>query len=275
MFKWAIINDEISQNLERAIDVCRELNIPGIELRLVEGENIVNFEKEKIRQIAKLIKEAGLEVCCVASPVFKKCKSDDDGKYRSDVELLKKAIGIAQELDSHLIRVFAFLREGQNSDLNKAIERFEELACIVQSREIVIAIENELTSFARTGRELNQFLRAIDSEAVRALWDPVNALLAGETPFPTGYEKVRDLVVHLHVKDLAVAGRTLEQIEFAPVGEGKVNWVDQIKALLEDGYKGYASFETSYRLGKGEKAGERATKKCYANCLQILDELKK
>ena len=275
MFKWAIISDEISQNLRKAIEVYQELSIPGIELRLIEGENVVNFERKKIYEIAKMIKEAGLKVCCIASPLFKECELNDKIKYKANIELLKKTIEVAKELDTHLIRCFAFSKKGQREEknvLDEVVKQFAEPVRIAESGGVIIAVENDLNTFAETGRELSQLLKSIGSETVRALWDPVNAFLAGENPF-SGYEKVKDLMVHLHVKDILVKGRTLEQIKFVPVGDGKINWIKQFEVLLKHGYEGYASFETSYRRREGEKAGEDATKRSYNNCLRILDKL--
>jgi sugar phosphate isomerase/epimerase len=170
-----------------------------------------------------MIKEAGLKVCCIASPLFKGCEINDKIKYKANIELLKKTIEFAKELDTYLIRCFAFSKKGQRDEknvLDKVVKQFAESIRIAESGGAIIAVENDSKTFAETGRELSQLLKSIDSEKVRALWDPGNAFLDGETPF-SGYEKVKDLMVHLHVKDILVKGRMLEGDTFAPVGGGK------------------------------------------------------
>ena len=47
-------------------------------------------------------------------------------------------------------------------------------------------------------------LEAVDSPALRALWDPGNDFVSGGTPYPTGYEAVRPHILHVHVKDACV-----------------------------------------------------------------------
>jgi sugar phosphate isomerase/epimerase len=188
---------------------------------------------------------------------------------------LKKTIEIAKELDTHLIRCFAFSKKEQiyeKNILDEVVKQFAEPTRIAESGGVIIAIENDSKTFAETGRELSHLLKLIGSKTIQALWDPANAFSDGETP-SSGYEKIKDLMVHLHVKDILVKGRTLEGDTFAPVGEGKINWTKLIEALLKNKYEGCASFETSYRMRQGEKAGEDATRKSYNNCLRILDKL--
>ena len=83
------------------------------------------------------------------------------------------------------------------------------------------------------------------------VWDPANALVAGETPFPEGYEKIAPgRIVHVHAKDCHV---TNHKPAFCAVGEGAVDWRGQIDALVSDGYQGWVSLETHWQGPDGNK----------------------
>ena len=106
-------------------------------------------------------------------------------------------------------------------------------------------LENEHTCNIGTGRELGHLLKDINSAALRGNWDPGNAAMLDEIPYPHGYEAMRALFSHMHIKDVrnnAATGRK----EWAPVGGGFIDWKGQIQALRKDGYDGTMSLETHY-----------------------------
>ena len=83
------------------------------------------------------------------------------------------------------------------------------------------------------------------------VWDPANALVAGETPFPDGYEKLpQDRIVHVHAKDCDM--RTGKPA-WGPLGTRHIPWKAQIARLLKDGYNGHISLETHWPGPDGNK----------------------
>jgi sugar phosphate isomerase/epimerase len=102
---------------------------------------------------------------------------------------------------------------------------------------------------------------------VRAVWDPGNAYMDGEIPYPTGYEAIKKFLVHVHVKDAALAAGASAP-EWTCVGEGAIDWSGQIAALRADGYMGYLSLETHYN-GKGTK--EASSRACLENLLRLIN----
>ena len=86
---------------------------------------------------------------------------------------------------------------------------------------------------------------------MKVVWDPANATLLGETPFPDGYAALPPgRIVHVHAKDCRVQGFTPE---WGPIGEMGVDWRGQIAALERDGYAGLISLETHWRGPHGDK----------------------
>jgi L-ribulose-5-phosphate 3-epimerase len=91
----------------------------------------------------------------------------------------------------------------------------------------------------------------LDHRAVKLLWDPANASILGEVPFPDGYSTLpADRIVHVHAKDCHVQDR---KPTWGPVGEMGIDWRGQLQALSRDGYNGWISLETHWTGPSGDK----------------------
>ena len=93
-------------------------------------------------------------------------------------------------------------------------------------------------------------MKDINSPVIRATWDPANErhdLTYGECPFPTGFNFVKEYMIHFHMKDAVKMGAEGKP-ESVPVGEGDINYWGQFKALKDMGYNGYVSLETHWRM---------------------------
>ena len=277
--KLAVITDEIDSDLEHALDVMAEYGVQGAELRVLWDKNVTEASNDDWRRAKDLLDARGMTVVGIASP-FYKCdlpgvESDSPaGSLHSasarglgdQIALLERCFEAADFFGTNLIRVFSFWKRGM---LTPALEEtitdtFAEPAAMAERAGKVLAIENEYACYLGTGAQTARVLAEIASPAVRAVWDPGNAYLDGERPFPNGYEAIKDFVAHVHVKDAAVATG-----EIAPswtiLGQGDIDWVGQITALQQDGYTGWLSLETHYALPTRE-AASRA-------CLEALQKL--
>jgi L-ribulose-5-phosphate 3-epimerase len=126
-----------------------------------------------------------------------------------------------------------------------------ELADQAAERNLIIGIENEHACNIATGAETARLFAAVDHPALQVIWDPANALVAGEAPFPDGYEQLPiSRIVHVHAKDCTVANHVPT---FGPLGEMGIDWRGQLAALARDGYRGAISLETHWKGPEGDK----------------------
>jgi sugar phosphate isomerase/epimerase len=94
-------------------------------------------------------------------------------------------------------------------------------------------------------------LAAVDHPALKLIWDPANAFILGETPYPAGYAVLpAQRIVHVHAKDCVMAG---QKPAWGPLGEMGVDWKGQIAALVRDRYQGALSLETHWRGPDGDR----------------------
>jgi sugar phosphate isomerase/epimerase len=283
--KLSVITDEVSQDLSKVVKFAVEHGFDGVEVRTLW--NLRPHELvERAGEIRRELASAGLSVSAIASPVFK-CRLESDPEVQEHLRILERCIELAKALDTTIVRIFTFWRSGSLDERLKVIlEKFAPAVDIAVDEGVTLAVENEPSTHVNNGRRLRQFLEAVGRPSVvRGVWDPGNDVWdpEGEQPYPEGYNYVRGLFVHVHVKD----GRRLgTRHEFVPVGEGEVNWLEQVRALVRDGYSGYLSLETHWRpkqlprelveMPGGaaySEAGEYASSVCAKNLKAIVERV--
>ena len=90
----------------------------------------------------------------------------------------------------HHPRVFLLADRRAGACFDAAASALHELAEEASKRGIVIGLENEHACNAGTGAEASRLLSRLDHPALKVVWDPANASILGETPFPDGYAQV-------------------------------------------------------------------------------------
>ncbi|HIE09025.1 MAG TPA: sugar phosphate isomerase/epimerase [Armatimonadetes bacterium] len=286
MFKLAIITDEVSQDLSRAISLAKEFGLHGLEIRSVWEKGPHELSDDEVRRIKQMAEEAGLPICCVASPFFK-CDIDSEAEIRRHYDILRRCAEVAHTLGTKLVRGFAFWRHEREEEppYDLIARHYEKALRIAEEMDIIIGLENENSTMLTNARRVVKALQTMGfPERVKAVWDPQNNFgdPDGERPFPEGYRRIRPHMVHIHMKD--ADPKTGEAV---PIGEGFVGWREQLSALLKDGYSGFVSLETHYRpkealpediaqLPKGSKfsaGGEEGSRVCLQRLFQILSEI--
>lgn len=247
MFRLSVVTDEISQDLLEAVAMAKEFDLSGVELRSVWERNAHELTRDELELVKRTTTDAGMEVCCIASPFFK-CNLGSEDEYNLHLRILRKSIKAALTLGARIIRGFTFWRIQGTVDWKAIQERFREPIRILDSKGVTLGIENEPSTNASNGTLVASFLRRLDNPVVRAVWDPCNDLSdpLGEEPFPDGYRHLRDLIAHVHLKD-AKRGPVRGEAEPTLLGDGDLDLVGQLRALKSDNYGGYVSLETHYR----------------------------
>ena len=279
--KVAVITDEIDADLGRALDVMAEYGVRGAELRQIWDKNISEAPEEYWQRAKRELDARGMTVVGIASP-FYKCDlpgAEPDGPagplhsasargLGDQIALLERCIEAAQFFDTKLIRTFSFWKHGPLTPLQEEmiVDAYAEPAAIAERARVILGIENEHACCLATGAQTARVLEEIASPSVRAIWDPGNAFMAGEVPFPTGYDAIKDFIAHVHVKDAYLPNGALVP-EWAVVGEGAIDFAGQFAALKQSGYDGWLSLETHY---SGHPTKEASSRACLEGLLRLL-----
>ena len=246
------------------------------------GVNLADADDVVVKNIVSTIKAHGMKVVGIATPVFK-CdlpnvivagSESSTGMmhgaqthgFKDQIEILHRCIEAAVALDTKLIRVFTFWKKTELTPAieDAIVEAFREPARIAEAAGITLLVENEHACFTGTGVETARVLARINSPAVRSVWDPGNAQMALEVPFPVGYNAIKEYIAHVHIKDVD------KNQQWTVVGAGVIDWKGQLAALKADGYNGYLSLETHYS-GGGDP--ETSSRQCLAGLKKLFETI--
>jgi sugar phosphate isomerase/epimerase len=277
----SVITDEISQDLDYALEVCRDLGVRTVELRAIGGANVVSHETSSLQRVKTTLADKNFDVCAISSP-FLKCHLHGNGTPQGAMhfaspasreeqwDVLERALNVARLLGAPVVRAFSFwrvpdpasVREEVVRALVQAVERAQEAG-------LKLGLENEHECNVGTGAEAGWVLNRIPSPSFGLVWDPGNEAMMGSEPFPGGYSRVRGRVSHVHLKDVDDEGN------WTKVGTGTIDYPAQLSALAEDGYAGALSLETHYEAPGGgpEGATRESVAAIRALCEQASVEL--
>ena len=280
-FKLGIISDEITTNLDEALDFISGYHLHFCELREIWGKNLMNSPQEDLDRAKLLLARHDVQVSDIASPIFKwnlpnlpaKATEKRDifnanfTEEDADTTLLK-SFELAHFFGTRKVRVFSYWRvENPEQAYPYARDRLAKAAALAAKHDIVLVLENEHSCNVGTGRELGRILKDVNSPNLRGVWDPGNATMLGETPYPDGYEAVKGLFPHMHIKDSRRNAQT-GKLDWAPVGGGIIDFKGQFEALHRDRYDGTMSLETHYKRPDGNKV--ESTRESLEGLLKVL-----
>jgi len=268
--KIAIMTDELSSDLETALEIGTDWGIRHYEIRGVGTERIGSLSPYGKHHLFQTIERFGVSVAALSPGVFKIPLLDPEVPEGfqvlrwQDVEeyhlrrnalqkledhlniVLPETIDIAKRLGVKIIVIFGVVRpEGTSAKdcPDIVVDLLREAAKKAAEADITLALENEHICFADNAVNSVRLIDKVGHPNLRLNWDPANAYYAGEDPYPYGYSFVKDYVAHVHFKDAITEPNGKRRY----VVEGEIRWEDQLRALLSDGYDGFVTIETHCR----------------------------
>jgi sugar phosphate isomerase/epimerase len=272
----AVIGDEIGPSLAEMLSFCSEHGVRRLDMRTVDGRNLLGMTVDEVRPLRTALDKAGVEVPTFVSPVLKWAapgKTAAGGKvdFAFDPaqcpasDPLAHAFAIATALGARHMRVFSFLRYAGYApqDIKPAIDRLVELA---QRHDVIVEMENEPVCNVGSIAELAAFFHAIPASSnLRPLVDIGNSWSIGQPPTDSEISALAPSVDLIHLKD-----RNLAQRRTVPLGDGEVPWAMELTRLLKDAKapQVLASMETHC-----PQDGRNATAKSVAALRRIAAEI--
>lgn len=276
------VTDEFSpENLDRALSAMAELGMTFAELRVVNGKNIIDHTDGEIDRLRAQIEAKGMRVLSIASPVFK-CTLPDAppvaphiqqdmfssaARYEDQPRLARRAFDIAERMGAPVVRVFSYWRTvAPDECFSRVASDLRALAEQAGDRGVIVGIENEHACNIATAEETARLLDEVNLPSLQVIWDPANAMVAGEQPYPDGYRKLSlSRIVHVHAKDCVVTDHVPT---WGPLGKMGIDWRGQLRALVDDGYRRAISLETHWKGPKGDKF--EASMICGRNLVEMV-----
>ena len=137
--------DEISSDLDEQLTVLNECGIRYFDLRGVWGINVLDLTDDQIRDIKTKSGDRGIGVAAIGSPIG---KSSIDKPRSYEIERLRRACDIAENLGAKYVRIFSFYAPEGKSILEYGEEVVDRLSGWIdmissEKRTVVLVHENE------------------------------------------------------------------------------------------------------------------------------------
>lgn len=228
--------DEYSANFDEQLTVCKQLNIPNIELRFIDGKNVSTLTDEEVEETACKLEKAGIGVSAIGSPIGKICL---DGDMDAHLCMAERVFAMAKRFSAKYVRVFSFyLPEGKTREECRAdvLASLERLITLAEKYEVILCHENEARIYGESPAYCLDILEYFGGR-LKAVFDMGNFVLDGHNPYPSAYNMLRKYIAYFHIKDSLFAGAIV------PPGKGEA----KIKEVLDD-YRATASKTTFITL---------------------------
>jgi sugar phosphate isomerase/epimerase len=232
-----LITDEVSPSLAEGIAFARAEGIGTVDLRVIDGRNVLDLSRAELAAAAQRVRAAGLAVSCICTPLLKwsppgkasRAKGDQFGfdlGDRAPAQVYAQAFAAADILGARNLRIFSYLAyDGYRlDDLRGALD---ELLALAEKFDMRLHVENEgvcnIAGFAR----LEELVAAYSHPRLRALPDIANAYRRDMPPSAADLARLLPFTDILHFKDYSNAAR-----RFVAMGEGDIPFAELLAATL-------------------------------------------
>lgn len=212
--------DEAGMALESQIAAMKRNGLDGIEIRNVNGMNVSDLTALQAREIGAQLKEAGLRVWSIGSPIGKIDIVKDD--FNVHMDKFRNTLEVAQILEAENIRLFSFFMP---ADCDPAVYRdevFRRMGAMLEAAQgsgVDICHENEKGIYG------DMAVRCLDLHknfpALKGIFDPANFIQCGQDTWEA-WQMLKPYVKYLHIKDALADGNVV------PAGKG----IGQVPRIL-------------------------------------------
>lgn len=213
-------SDEAASELGGQIAAMKRNGLDGTEIRGVNGRSIVAHTAEEAKEVLRQLKDNGLSVWSVGSPIG---KIPLDGDFAGHLELLRHTLELANVLECRNLRMFSFYIPGgakPEDCRNEVIEKLAQMAETAEGSGVALCHENEKGIYGDNAGRCADILDAVP--ALRCVFDPANFIQCGQD-VPEAWKLLGSRVYYMHIKDAMADGTVV------PAGEG-IGYLPEILA---------------------------------------------
>jgi 3-dehydroshikimate dehydratase len=265
--------DEVTEDFRAQVEYLAGEKVGFIEPRFVNRRNIMDLSRSELDEARKLIRDQGLKVSAIGSPIGKVRLDEPFGPH---LDKFKHAVELAVFFEAPFIRMFSYYApEGKNIDeyRDQVLERMAAKVEVVKDVDVTMVHENEAHIYGHTAENCVDLVEAVGSEKLRLAYDPANFVWGEKITnnVEVCWPVMQPYVVHVHIKDWKLGSKDIGSIP----GEGD----GQIKELLAElaamNYDGCLTMEPHLKVGGqfGGSTGPELFSKAIAAVKSLADEV--
>jgi L-ribulose-5-phosphate 3-epimerase len=259
----SIITDQISMDLETALQAAQQAGFDAVELHGVWGKTIEDCSMEEVNKIKQLLTQYQLKVSNLATTIFLMCPLRDDYQllpfhesfvvtkaytFPEHLDALQRAIKIAKELQCPNIRIFPFRYPenytvvGTTADLELISQRLTETMTFLNHQPITLVIENCPYSHCPKVEMTNQLVTMLNHPQIKLLYDPGNSYRADKHRVPQQYlqrAQIEEIpltanhIQHIHLKNYHYDPLQIKPFIHKTLNQGDLDYYQIISQLQE------------------------------------------
>lgn len=221
MIRLSAFADESDNRIEGQIAALKRNGLSLLEIRNVNGKNVMELTDDEAKEIKALLDEAGIKMWSIGSPIGKKDISISEEEHLADV---RRGCELAKIFGAENIRVFSFYNA--EKDHAKMLDLMKKTVAIGNEYGIRMCHENDKGLYGDNLERTAEVLR--ETPGLYSVYDPANFLQVGEKAEDT-LAALADKAYYFHIKDVVA-----ETGELVPAGYGDGN----LHGLIRDHVKG-------------------------------------
>jgi sugar phosphate isomerase/epimerase len=247
MAKLSAFADEVTDGFLGQVEYLSSEHISYIEPRFINKKNIMDLTKSDLSDTKKMLRDFGLNVSAIGSPIGKVKLDEPFGPH---LDKFKHVIDLAIFFDTPYIRMFSYYGpEGGNIDdyRDEVLERMVKKADLLRDTDVTMVHENEAGIYGHSAKNCVDIVETVDSPNLRLVYDPANFVWGEKITnnIESCWPIMKPYVVHVHIKDWKLGSEDIGSIP----GEGD----GQIKELLTElaamNYDGCLTMEPHLQTG--------------------------
>ena len=205
-------SDESDASFKGQIDALKRNNIPYMEMRLVDGKNIIDYTIDEVKEYKKKMDDEGVAAWSLGSPIGKVDINVDFPQY---LEKVKHAAEVAATMGTDKIRMFSFFNSINQRE--KVFEYLTKMVEVANAYGVNLYHENEKGIYGDNIARVQDIMNNV--KGLKYIYDPANYLQVGEKALDT-LNTFHNKTDYFHIKDVRVA---VDALVPAGLGDGMID----------------------------------------------------
>ena len=249
MIRLCAFADEANPSIDGQIKALTKNNIHLLEIRGVDGKNILDISDKEAEETYAKLSNAGIKVWSIGSPLG---KVDINCDFKAYEEKIIRACQLAKIFNCENIRMFSFFNALESKD--KVITYLKRMVEIANKYNLKMCHENEKGIYGDIAPRCIEILDNVPG--LYYVYDPANFIQCHQDP-DESLKALHSRAYYYHIKDAIK-----ETGEVVPAGQGDGKLMEVINRLNGDKvltiephlkvFGGYAKLDKTELKGKNE-----------------------
>ncbi len=273
MAKLSAFADEVTEDFRSQVEFLAKERVGYIEPRFVNRKNIMDLNRSELDEARKVIRDHGLKVSAIGSPIGKVKLDEPFGPH---LDKFKHAVDLAQFFETPFIRMFSYYApEGKDIDdyRDQVQERMAAKVQVVEGTDVTMVHENEAHIYGHTAENCADLVEAVGSDRLRLAYDPANFVWGEKITnnVEVCWPVMKPYVVHIHIKDWKLGAPDVGSLPWQ--GDGQIE--ELLAELAAMNYDGCMTMEPHLKTGGqfGGSTGPELFSKAIAAVRKLADQV--